>query len=234
MDSNPSTLLSKTYTALQSTLPPTPILTTKEQHLLSLLAEEQDLLLSISLAAAHTQTPLPNTTSTAADLSTAQTLAAEARARHTLQQRIITRALTAGPLATATHAPSTADRRLVEGLRARDAYSMCAAAAGQAVQAAKERRDEMEREGRGKMVENEGMAQRMLGMAEEVDAEKDGLDRISVEMKERIEREERAVREARAEWRVLKGLAGGIVVASGMDWASEPELVGVVADGEME
>jgi hypothetical protein len=49
-------------------------------------------------------------------------------------------------------------------------------------------------------------------------------------MRGKLEAEEQALRKARAEWRVLKGVVGGVVVGSGVNWAEDKELVEIVMD----
>jgi Centromere protein H (CENP-H) len=120
----------------------------------------------------------------------------------------------------------------VSGLRARDTYAMVAAAAMGAVEEGRGRRAEGERRARERMSENEGIAEQMVGMAEELRGEEEGLDRVGTEMRERIEEEEKAVRKAKSEWRVMKGLVSGIVVGSGVDWAADPRLVEIVAEDD--
>jgi hypothetical protein len=237
----------ETYNLLQANVPPTPTLSQKEQELLSLITTEQDLTLSLALLQSHTKTPLPSTASAPA-IHAAQELFTTTHARHSLQQRIVTRALTAGPLAAAAHTPAgysssssssaavaaVADTethtRLGAGLAARDAYGMLAATAMAAVQGVRARTDEVEGLGRAKMAENERVVQRMLGMAEQARDEEEGLERVGSEMRERIEEEEKAVKRAKSEWRVMKGLIGGIIVGSGVDWAADQELIEIVAE----
>jgi len=38
------------------------------------------------------------------------------------------------------------------------------------------------------------------------------------------------VKRAKSEWRVMKGLIGGIIVGSGVDWAADQELIEIVAE----
>jgi Centromere protein H (CENP-H) len=229
-----STALDETYTHLTTHLAPEPTLTPKEAHLLSLIAQQRELALQLAVLKAYTTTRLPTHDPTPQELSTAQEAFTTAHAQHTLRQRILTRAQTAAPLAAATHAPETADPRLVTGLRTRDTLAMLQSVALTAVTDARASLAETARKGRKVMGANERAAERMLGMVAQVGDEEGQLGRVSEEMRGRIESEEGAVKKARAEWRVMKGVVGGVVVGSGVDWASDETLCELVMEAEDE
>lgn len=47
-------------------------------------------------------------------------------------------------------------------------------------------------------------------------------------LKKELEAAEREMRDARRRWRVMKGVAAGVVVGSGVDWAEDEGLRGLV------
>lgn len=54
------------------------------------------------------------------------------------------------------------------------------------------------------------------------------------EARKRIDAADREVAGVRRDWRVWKGVAAGVVVGSGVDWAGEEDLVELVVDAEGE
>lgn len=73
----------------------------------------------------------------------------------------------------------------------------------------------------------------MMGMARSVaQTTGDFGERASEGLRGAIEEAEKEERKVRGEWRVVKGLAGGIVLGSGVDWVGEERLVGMVMDDE--
>lgn len=53
-------------------------------------------------------------------------------------------------------------------------------------------------------------------------------------MMEEQERLEADVKASKQRWRVMKGVAGGIIVGSGVDWVQDDELRDAVLDPETE
>jgi hypothetical protein len=60
----------------------------------------------------------------------------------------------------------------------------------------------------------------------------EGADGVDQEWRERLEKADGEVKRARWEYRVLKGIAGGIVVGSGVEWSADENLVNMVIDDE--
>lgn len=69
----------------------------------------------------------------------------------------------------------------------------------------------------------------MVGLAGQVEGQKKG-DITDPEMKGKIDEMEREVRKSRQRWRLMKGVASGVVAGSGMDWASDEKLRALVLE----
>jgi hypothetical protein len=177
------------------------------------------------------------------------------RARYALAQNISTRIVTAAPIAAAVHGTSSQtssssgaaaaahktslDTRLETAVHTRDTLSMLAAAAARAEGEARSRRDALEADLRRLGAANEARAATMMGMARTVRGKSvaEMLEQdvgVSEATREQLREEDKEVRRAVAEYRVLKGLAGGVVLASGVDWTADGDLVGLVMDAEEE
>lgn len=76
---------------------------------------------------------------------------------------------------------------------------------------------------------NTELAGRMVGLAEEVEGQKKG-DIKDPEMRGKIEEMEREVKRSRQKWRLMKGVASGVVAGSGMDWARDEKLRALVLE----
>lgn len=70
---------------------------------------------------------------------------------------------------------------------------------------------------------NTELAGKMVGLAKQVEGQKKG-DITDPGMRGRIEEMEREVRRSRQRWRLMKGVASGVVAGSGMDWARDEKL----------
>jgi hypothetical protein len=76
---------------------------------------------------------------------------------------------------------------------------------------------------------NTELAGRMMVLAEQVEGQKKG-DITDPEMRGKIEEMEREVRRSRQKWRLMKGVASGVVAGSGMDWARDEKLRALVLE----
>lgn len=80
---------------------------------------------------------------------------------------------------------------------------------------------------------NTALAGTMIALAEQVERQKKG-DITDPEMCGRIEELEREVRKSRQRWRLMKGVASGVVAGSGMDWARDEKLRALVLEEDSE
>lgn len=80
---------------------------------------------------------------------------------------------------------------------------------------------------------NVELAAEMMALAGEVDTHRkeDIQDKAS---RQEVEKLEASVRVSRQRWRIMKGTASATVVGSGVDWARDERLLGIVLEGEDE
>lgn len=101
------------------------------------------------------------------------------------------------------------------------------------LQTASSRLVTLERENIQAIAENKELAREMLEIANELKAEK--VEEVEdARLRKQLEKLEEDVKKARVEWRTMKSLVAGIVAGSGVDWADDPKLLGLVLDEEDE
>ena len=81
--------------------------------------------------------------------------------------------------------------------------------------------------------QNVTSAAELFELAEEA-KQKKTVPRNNSKMMQEQEKLEADVKTSKQRWRVMKGVAGGIIVGSGIDWLREDELRDVVLDPETE
>ena len=77
---------------------------------------------------------------------------------------------------------------------------------------------------------NQEKATKMMRLAEEAGCDKKEV--VEGKARERIEEMEQEVKGSRQRWRVMKGTASAVVAGSGVDWASDERLRGLVLEVE--
>jgi hypothetical protein len=80
---------------------------------------------------------------------------------------------------------------------------------------------------------NVAHASELLRLAEDAKARKFGTA-SGEEMERRKQRAKAELKESRQKWKVVKGTASAVVVGSGVEWASDPELRAMVLDPDDE
>jgi hypothetical protein len=235
-----------TYSSILENLDTTPIsLSSKQNHLLSLINAISETRLSIALLEAY-QDATPATSSDQetlqADIKQAEQEALEARAHYTLRSRILTQTLIAHPLLKAIHTDNSTDASTIQlplmadvkrAVHTRDVLSMIHGEMSTQLSRFDARATAAERDIKFLNVQNAELAQKMVGIAEAVraprteDVEDDG-------MRTRLEKADEEVVSARKRWRVLKSLTAGVVVGSGVNWDGDEEVVDLVLDDEDE
>lgn len=79
--------------------------------------------------------------------------------------------------------------------------------------------------------ENRELAARVLALAEQVKAQ--SIDDIQdPQLRSKIERAEKKVKESRVRMKILKGILSAMIVGSGINWAADEELRDLVMDDE--
>jgi hypothetical protein len=80
---------------------------------------------------------------------------------------------------------------------------------------------------------NQQLARKMLDLVKTAEDERaEPLANPSVQ--EELNELDRGIRDARRDWRVIKSVISGIVVGSGVEWATNTELLGLVLDEDEE
>jgi F0F1-type ATP synthase assembly protein I len=80
---------------------------------------------------------------------------------------------------------------------------------------------------------NQQLASRMLSLAEAVESQDtERLDDMSLQ--EELNDLDRGIRDARRDWRLIKSLISGVIVGSGIDWATDTRLLELVLDEDEE
>ncbi|OBT83315.1 hypothetical protein VE02_07954 [Pseudogymnoascus sp. 03VT05] len=204
-----------------------------ERQILYLYDRLEELQLEIGLLSAPEATQNASAEEvTDEDLQAEQQALLEAKARYALKKSIAESILVANPILKAVHAGSNAspiERDLLPLIQQRDDVSTELAATAAQVLAAREALTAVEAERVVLARSNTELAGRMVGLAEEVEGQKKG-DITDPEMRVKIEEMEREVRRSRQRWRLMKGVASGVVAGSGMDWARDEKLRALVLE----
>ncbi|KFZ11448.1 hypothetical protein V501_04778 [Pseudogymnoascus sp. VKM F-4519 (FW-2642)] len=204
-----------------------------ERQILDLYDRLEELQLEIGLLSAPEATQNASTDEvTDEDLQAEQKALLEAKARYALKKSIAESILVSNPILKAVHAGSNAspiERDLLPLIQQRDDVSTELAATAAQVLAAREALTAVEAERVVLSRNNTELAGRMVGLAEQVEGQKKG-DITDPEMRGKIEEMEREVRRSRQKWRLMKGVASGVVAGSGMDWARDEKLRALVLE----
>lgn len=81
--------------------------------------------------------------------------------------------------------------------------------------------------------DNVRLAAELFTLTEEAERKKMGRKDDS-RTQDELEKLEREVKSSRQRWRVVKGVAAGVIAGSGIDWAGNDELRDIVLDPEIE
>ncbi|KFY72588.1 hypothetical protein V499_07267 [Pseudogymnoascus sp. VKM F-103] len=203
-----------------------------ERQILDLYDRLEELQLEIGLLSAPEATQKGKSNPPLAIDAPEQQALLEAKARYALKKSIAESILMANPILKAVHAGSNAspiERDLLPLIQQRDDVSTELAATAAQVLAAREALTAIEAERVVLSRSNTEMAGRMVGLAEQVEGQKKG-DIMDPEMRGKIEEMEREVRRSRQKWRLMKGVASGVVAGSGMDWARDEKLRALVLE----
>ncbi|CAJ2513132.1 Uu.00g012510.m01.CDS01 [Anthostomella pinea] len=161
----------------------------------------------------------------------------ESRALYVLRNDKVEGAMIARPILQAAHngtRASPVERDLLPHLHARDKTTTALAQQASAHRALQDALFATEASNQRLARENVHLATQMLALAEQTahpGGEASALDPDS-ELRAEMAALEDEVRAGRRKWRVLKGTASAVVAGSGVDWARDAELRGMVMDGE--
>ncbi|KFY05063.1 hypothetical protein O988_00294 [Pseudogymnoascus sp. VKM F-3808] len=208
-----------------------------ERQILDLYDRLEELQLEIGLLSAPEATQDASTEEvTDEDIQAEQQALLEAKARYALKNSIAEDILVANPILKAVHAGPNAspiERDLLPLIQQRDDASTELAATAAQVLAARDALTAVEAERVVLARSNTELASKMVGLAEQVEGQKKG-DIKDPEMRAKIEEMEREVRKSRQRWRLMKGVASGVVAGSGMDWARDEKLRALVLEEDSE
>ncbi|EON65256.1 hypothetical protein W97_04493 [Coniosporium apollinis CBS 100218] len=207
----------------------TPVLSEREQLILTLFDQEEELRLESSLY--ETQNADDDIQ---AQLAVAEQELLEARAAYALRNRIVHNVLITHPVLKAVHAEPNADpaeRRLLSLVHDRDVLAMLHNDTTTRLSTAAV---ELTKAERGNVIANEKnreLTQTLLALAEETKSEKTEVVQ-DPKLRSKLEGLDAQIRASRREWRTMKGITAAVIAGSGVDWARDDALRGLVMDDE--
>ncbi|KAF4335243.1 hypothetical protein FBEOM_10893 [Fusarium beomiforme] len=208
----------------------------EEARILELYDRIQELRLEIAIINAQKSYQPDEASSFSAEgTQKVQTELMESRAKYLLRNDVTEAVMTANPILKAAHngeAASLMERELLPYVERRDDTSILvakqAAETSKVLGALTTAQSNTLRKSR----ENVSSAAELLELAEQVKLKK----RVPPNFKTMQEQEklEADLKASRQRWRVMKGVASGIIVGSGIDWVRDDELQNAVLDPEEE
>ena len=157
----------------------------------------------------------------------------EAQARYNLKNKIVESVLIANPILKAVHAGSNAtpiERDIAPLITVRDTVSISLTSISQSILTRRTELREAEVQNITLARSNREKAERMMQLAEEAGSDKKEV--VEGEARERIDEMEGEVKSSKQRWRVMKGTASAVVAGSGVDWAGDEKLRGLVLEVE--
>ncbi|KAH6898530.1 centromere protein H (CENP-H)-domain-containing protein [Thelonectria olida] len=216
-----------------------------EEKVLALYDQLQELRLEIAIINGQ-QSHQPDATSNPTEEETqrAQAELLESRAKYVLRNDVIEAVIIANPILKAVHhgtdsssVDSVASDRLRSDLlpyvERRDEAAI--SIAKQAVKSGNQLKEltDVQSETLRVSRHNVQLTAELLRLAEEAKEKKTG-SHDNPETKTQQDSQQSKVKESRQRWKVMKGVASGMIVGSGVDWAADDELREAVLDPETE
>ncbi|KIW08105.1 uncharacterized protein PV09_01043 [Verruconis gallopava] len=159
-----------------------------------------------------------------------------ARSTYSIRQNIIQNVLITDPILKSIHLSSNTtslERRLLPLVHERDVLTMLSSTLYSRLRKLRQKFYKLETKNIEIIESNRSISKRMLELANDVKIRK--IEDVTDERaRKQLEDLDAEVRRAAKEWRVWKSVAGAVVVASGIDWAEDPELLEIVMDEEDE
>ncbi|KAH7181003.1 centromere protein H (CENP-H)-domain-containing protein [Fusarium sp. MPI-SDFR-AT-0072] len=205
-----------------------------ETKILELYDRIQELRLEIAIINAQKSHQAEETSSLIAEeTEKAQLELMESRAQYILRNEVTEAVMTANPILRAVHGgPEAAhvERELLPYIERRDDTSILVATQAAETNKVLSMLTNVQSNTLRKSRENVTSAAELLELAEQVKRKK----RVPPNSKMMQEQEELEadVKASKQRWRVMKGVASGIIVGSGIDWVHDDELQDVVLDPE--
>ncbi|OAA42618.1 Centromere protein Cenp-H [Metarhizium rileyi] len=203
-----------------------------EQRVLDLFDQLQQLRLEIAII--NAQSSYRPTTSDDDEPVSEETQRAllEARANFRLRNDVVESVMTANPILKAVHNgtnASPAEKDLLPLIEQRDQSAINVAKHATEVAFVRNDLTEVQSDTARVIRNNVALTSTLFELAEEV-KQKQASRLDDEETQGEIRRLEAAMRASRQRWRVIKGVAGGVVAGSGVDWARDTTLREVVLD----
>ncbi|KAK0392813.1 hypothetical protein NLU13_2308 [Sarocladium strictum] len=209
-----------------------------EHKVLALYDRLQELRLEIAIINAQSRhiDDTPDADADALEVQQAHNEMMEARAKYMLRNQVVEAVMMANPILKAVHSgrdASVVESDLLPYIERRDDISM--AVAKHATEAGQIKADmtEVQVEALRATRKNVGLASKVFELAEQVKHKQESRPDDSKVLRE-IDRLESEVKASSQRWRVIKGVASGVVVGSGVNWASDETLCDIVLDPEDE
>ncbi|KAF4988140.1 hypothetical protein FGRMN_9945 [Fusarium graminum] len=205
-----------------------------EEKILALYDKIQELRLEIAIINAQKSHQSDDTVeSTDEEIRKAQTDLQETRAKYVLRNEVTEAVLTANPVLKAVHGGVSIERELLPYIERRDDASIAVARQAAGTNNKWKALAATQSDTLRKSRHNVAAAAELFELAEQAKLKK-RVPPGNSKMVQEQERLEEGVQASKQRWRVMKGVAAGIIVGSGIDWVRDDELRDVVLDPETE
>ncbi|QPH01106.1 hypothetical protein C2857_005305 [Epichloe festucae Fl1] len=203
-----------------------------EQRVLELYDQLQQLRLEIAIINAHSvYRPVITADANKVSKQTQEDLL-DARANFRLRNDVIESVMTANAILKAVHNgtnASPAERDLLPYIERRDQSAMSVAKQATDIGFIRNDLTEVQSDTARVIRKNVDLTSTLFELAEEV-KQRQATRLDDEETQSEIRKLDAAMKASRQRWRVMKGLASGIVAGSGVDWARDAKLSDVVLD----
>ncbi|KAK3180340.1 hypothetical protein K4F52_008311 [Lecanicillium sp. MT-2017a] len=211
-------------------------LSADERRVLELYDRYQQLQLEIAIMKAQSSIQLSTVDDSPEGLASAQDALLDARARYKLRNDAVELVMTADPILKAVHGGTNAspiDRDLLPLVRRRDDAAVDVARSASDVSKVRRELTDVQAETIRACRRNIDLTTELFDLAGEL-KERKAVDLSAPAARQKMQDREAEMRASRRGWRVMKGVASGIVAGSGVDWADDETLRGIVLDPENE
>ncbi|KAI6770059.1 hypothetical protein HG530_004688 [Fusarium avenaceum] len=208
-----------------------------EERILALYDRMQELRLEIAIInAQQSHQPGEAVSFTEEETQKAQTDLQETRAKYVLRNDVTEAVLTANPILKAVHSGTgvtSIERELLPYIERRDDASITVAKQAAETNKKWKALTTTQSDTLRKSRQNVSSAAELFDLAEQARLKK-MIPPGDSKMVQEQEKLETGVKASKQRWRVMKGVAAGIIVGSGVDWVQDDELRDVVLDPETE
>ncbi|KAL2212694.1 hypothetical protein CC79DRAFT_1393893 [Sarocladium strictum] len=207
-----------------------------EHKVLALYDRLQELRLEIAIINAQARQTDDTLDATPEEVKQAQKEMIESRAKYMLRNQVVEAVMTANPILKAVHSgrdASAVESDLLPYIDQRDNMSIAVAKHASETAAIKSEMTQVQVETLRATRKNVTLASQVFELAEQVKRKKGSRPNDPKVLRE-IEDLEKDVKSSGQRWRVIKGVASGVVVGSGIDWARDDALCDIVLDPEDE